>query len=202
MTDQELLRAYVQLQDAKSLGTFVCRYKDSVLRFVARLLGDDDIAQDVVQETFLRVAQYPSRLLKVDSCHTWLLRVARNIGMDHLRRVSRQRQHAEAVGRHSQGVALSGEAFAEPSARIEQQELQSQVRDAIDTLPHRQRELLLLRVQEKKSYKEIAEITGRKVGTIGWLVSVGLKALARELGPLVGAGAEDVQVGRLQGELS
>ena len=48
-------------------------------------------------------------------------------------------------------------------------------------LPEDQREVLVLRLFGERSYREIAEITGRKVGTIGWLVSVGMKALAREL---------------------
>ena len=42
----------------------------------------------------------------------------------------------------------------------------------------------MLRLFDEKSYAEIAEITGRKVGTVGWLISVGMKALAEELAPL------------------
>ena len=64
----------------------------------------------------------------------------------------------------------------------------------------------MLRLLGERSYKEIAAITGKKVGTIGWLVSVGLKALAAELAPLVGGDASpstpDAQARSLQGGLS
>jgi DNA-directed RNA polymerase specialized sigma24 family protein len=52
-------------------------------------------------------------------------------------------------------------------------------------LPTDQREVLVLRLLNEKSYREIAAITGKKVGTDGWLVSVGLKTLSRELAPLL-----------------
>ncbi len=45
--------------------------------------------------------------------------------------------------------------------------------------------MLVLRLFGERSYKEIAGITGKKIGTVGWLISVGLKALATELAPLV-----------------
>ena len=71
MTDQELLAAYVHSRDVDSLGVFVSRHEDGLLRYASRMLSDDMTAQDVVQETFLRVAPHPRRLLKVESCHNW-----------------------------------------------------------------------------------------------------------------------------------
>lgn len=182
MTDQELLRAYVDGRDVDSLAVFVTRYQNSVLRFVARLLGDNDAAQDVVQETFLRVAEHPKRLLRVDSCHNWLLRVARNIGMDHIRRVTRTRRHRDQVARLAARTAADRAAVIEPAARLEAEELHTRVRAEIDGLPHRQRELLLLRVQEKKSYKEIAEITGLTATNVGYILHQAMKSLSRSFG--------------------
>ena len=72
MTDQDLLHAYVDLRDVDSLGTFLGRYQESLVRFVANYLQDDTVAQDIVQETFLRVARHPKRLFDVTSCHNWL----------------------------------------------------------------------------------------------------------------------------------
>jgi RNA polymerase sigma-70 factor (ECF subfamily) len=54
----------------------------------------------------------------------------------------------------------------------------------LQKLPGDQREVLVLRLLGERSYKEIAEITGKKVGTVGWLVSEGLKALSANLAPL------------------
>ena len=58
--------------------------------------------------------------------------------------------------------------------------------------------MLVLRLLSERSYKEIAEITGKPIGTVGWLVSIGLKALSEALAPVLGAGlaAEPVRATR------
>lgn len=179
MTDQELLRSYVESRDVESLSTFLSRYQNSLLRFVAKLLGDHDAAQDVVQETFLQVARNPTRLLKVESCHNWLLRVARNIGIDHLRRLARHRKHARALQEHAAERAAS---ITQPaSAALEREEVRARVRAEISRLKPRYRELLLLKVQEGKSYKEIAEITGLTATNVGYLLHQAMKSLSSRL---------------------
>ncbi|MFQ5653881.1 MAG: RNA polymerase sigma factor, partial [Planctomycetota bacterium] len=144
-----------------------------------RLLGDPHAAQDVVQETFHQVVRHPGRLLKVESCHNWLLRVARNIGMDHLRRAARQRRHTEALARMNATAEkrLEAEQVAEAETRDERE----RVRAEIGRLPPRQRELLLLRVQEEKSYREIAEITGLSATNVGFILHHAMKTLSGRL---------------------
>ena len=87
MTDQDLLRAYVHSRDVDSLGVFLGRYEGPLMRLVTNFLRDESAAQDIVQETFLQVAKKPSKLLDVSSCHNWLLKIARNLSIDHLRRL-------------------------------------------------------------------------------------------------------------------
>ena len=55
----------------------------------------------------------------------------------------------------------------------------------LSKLPLDQREVLALRLMGERSYKEIAEITGKNIGTVGWLISVGLQALGQGLEPLL-----------------
>ena len=74
---------------------------------------------------------------------------------------------------------------------VDQADTREAVLRGLDALPVDQREVLTLRLLEGHSYREIAELTGRKAGTIGWLVSVGLEALSRELAPLLGLGPTD-----------
>jgi RNA polymerase sigma factor (sigma-70 family) len=85
---------------------------------------------------------------------------------------------------------------------VEAADTQAAVLRGMMRLPEDQREVLVLRLIDEKSYAEIATLTGRKVGTVGWLISVGMKALAAELAPLVG-GAGDAErvepvIGRVQ----
>ncbi len=179
MTDQELLRAYVVERNVECLGTFFRRYQEAILRFVTRLIGDADAAQDVVQETFLEVARHPKRVLAVESCHNWLLRVARNIGMNHLRGKVRERRHSATIADHSRHIARARQ--TEVGSELENAETRQQVRTQIERLPTRQREILLLRVQESKSYKEIAEITGLTATNVGFILHQTMKTLSPRL---------------------
>jgi RNA polymerase sigma-70 factor (ECF subfamily) len=179
MTDQELLRAYADSSDMESLGAFFGRYQDSLLRFIGKFLGDGERAQDVVQETFLQVARHPRKLIEIDSCHNWLLTVARNIGITHLRRDTRARRLAERAG--GLRAAEAEETSAARTAALEREETRRRVREEIDKLSPRHRELVLLKVVEQKSYKEIASITGLTVTNVGYLLHNAMKELTRRL---------------------
>lgn len=179
MTDRELLLAYTESDDGDALGVFVSRYQSTLLRFVSKLLGDREAAQDVVQETFLQVARNPKRLLDVQSHHNWLLRVARNIGISHLRRKARARKHTEVFA--GRAAARARESEKETATALEEEETRSLVRAEINRLAPRHREVLLLKVQEEKSYREIAEITGLTVTNVGYLLHQAVKDLSRRL---------------------
>ena len=174
MTDQDLLRAYVHSRDVDSLGVFLGRYEGPLLRFVANFLRDESAAQDIVQETFLRVAKKPSKLLDVNSCHNWLLKIARNLSIDHLRRLARSRKHSRAL----EYEAARSETAAVPAIdRLEKSERMARVRSEIDRLRPRLRMVMLLKVQEGKSYREIAEITGLTATNVGYLIHQAMKTL-------------------------
>ena len=102
--------------------------------------------------------------------------------MDALRSESRRRRREEAV---APVEAQSGGIDA-----VEAEDTRRAVEESLSRLPADQREVLVLRLFGDRSYREIAEITGKKVGTIGWMISVGMKALSTELAPLVGQAAQ------------
>ena len=129
-----------------------------------------DAAQDIVQETFLRVARKPARLLDVNSCHNWLLKIARNLSIDHLRRLMRLRKISGAM---ENGAVLTAAA----SEKLDEMERTARVRNEIDRLRPRLRMAMLLKVQEGKSYREIAEITGLRVTNVGYLVHQAMQTL-------------------------
>ena len=183
MTDQDLLQAYADSRDVESLGAFLSRYQESLVRFVGGYLQDHAAAQDIVQETFLRVARHPKRLLKVSNCHNWLLRVARNLSVDHLRATVRRRRHTDAFAELKNAeVKARRDALAEPAdARLERAEIRQRVRAEIQKLNPRQREVMLLKVQQEKSYREIATITGLSVTNVGYLLHQAMKVLAGRL---------------------
>lgn len=178
MTDRTLLEAYADTGDSECLGIFLKRYETSLIRFVSNFLGDEGIAQDIVQETFLKVARRPGKLLGVRSFHNWLLKVARNQSIDHLRRVIRQRKHKSKLQQEAESRAAQANTAIET---LEHSERNARVRMEIDLLRPKLREVMLLKVQESKSYREIAEITGLTVTNVGYLVHQAMQALRSSL---------------------
>ncbi|HNR98710.1 MAG TPA: sigma-70 family RNA polymerase sigma factor [Planctomycetota bacterium] len=176
-TEEDLLRAYAASGDSKFLGSFLARYEGRLLRFATRLLGGDHHgAQDVVQETFFQVVRRPAGLLAAERRHNWLLKIARNIGISRMRRATLADRHE--TFRAGPAALRAG---CPPSGAVEAEERTAAVRAAIDRLPPRCRELLLLKVQEEKSYREIAEITGLTVTNVGFLLHRAMKELSLRL---------------------
>jgi RNA polymerase sigma-70 factor, ECF subfamily len=178
LDDKELLRAYATSRKSDLLGEFLVRYEGRLLRFVLRLAGGDyHAAQDIVQETFTQVARAPDRLLEAASYHNWLLAVARNICVSRIRHEAHARRYQESL----RAQAADGAEDCPVSSAMEARERAHKLRAVIDRLPERYRELLLLKVQEEKSYREIAEITGLTVTNVGFLLHRAMKELSLRL---------------------
>jgi len=96
-------------------------------------------------------------------------------------------ERSEKGRRGREEGAAGTEATAGGVERVEQEDTRAAVERGIERLPDDQREVLVLRLIGERSYREIAEITGKKVGTVGWLISEGLSALGRDLAHLVPA---------------
>ena len=176
--------------DSEAFEALVRHHEAPILRHARALLGAWRGGEDVVQEVFLRLAQKPPTLpadVAGDaeaerSCLSgWLHRVTRNLAMDVMRSETRRRRREED--------AAVVEASSGGLDKVDANDTRAAVERGLSKLSADQREVLVLRIFDDKSYREIAEITGRKVGTVGWMISVGLKALAGDLGALVGSGA-------------
>lgn len=194
LSEAELLERF----RAGAQGAFaelVRAHQGPLLRYARGLLGAGTAYEDVVQEAFLKLAQSPPEIGGADSLGPWLFRVARNLCMDVMRSETRRKKREESVA--------AREATGGGIAAVEAEDTRQAVEEKLAGLPVDQRDVLVLRLLGDKSYKEIAAITGKKIGTVGWLVSEGLKALSHELAPLF-RGESSTPSGdvRLQGETS
>ena len=97
--------------------------------------------------------------------------------MDAMRAETRRRRREES--------AAAPEATGGGLASVEAEDTRAAVERELMQLPVDQRDVLVLRLLAERSYREIAEITGKKVGTVGWLISEGLSTLSRRLAHLV-----------------
>jgi RNA polymerase sigma-70 factor, ECF subfamily len=164
-SDRHLL-ARTRLRDAAAFERLFQRYYHPVYRIVYRLLGDDDAASDVAQETFVTLYTHPPQLqLDDEEIRAWLFRVALNRGYNALRTARRAQARLPSV--YESFSASNTE--VDPETEALRAEDRDQVRTALATLPERQTKLLLLR-QEGLKYAEIAEILEIAPGSIGTLL--------------------------------
>jgi len=141
-------------------------YHPPVVRYLTRRLGDQDLAEELAQETFVRAARH----LPLANARAWLFSVATNLVRDEVKRDTRQRRHLEALrAEHAGSRAYEPETTSLEQAQ-ERLHTQSLVRAAMDGLGERDRNALLLR-EEGLDYHEIAAALGLSVGSIGTTLS-------------------------------
>ena len=148
-----------------------------LLAYARRLLGDFAVAEDIVQEAFMKLH---TQFRKVLTPRPWLYRTVHNLAVDHQRRTKR----IVLVGDSTDDDRPANDAADSqpmPDEQIARWEGIGLVRLVLETLDTRSRELIRLRFNEELSYKEIAGRTGLKVGHVGYLLHHALKAMAVEL---------------------
>ena len=153
-SDEELVRAFVAGEGA-AFEAIVLRHQGLVLALVRRYARGPEDARDLAQKAFLRAFVAAQRVLprlggEPLRFKAWLVRVAINVGKNHVRNASRWRFEGETALEH----APSGNVGAVEA--LEQAEQRHQARAAVLRLPKRQREVLTLRVDGNLSFAEVA----------------------------------------------
>lgn len=143
------------------------KHEAALLRYAASLVGETR-AQDVVQDTFLRLCSQPVESVR-DHLAAWLFTVCRNRAFELRRAERRLASMGEEEDMHESPD--SG-----PSAKLERAENLSRVAQAMAALPKTQREALRLKVEAGLSYKDIAEVMNLTVGNVGFILH---QAIAR-----------------------
>ena len=149
-----------------------------LLSYALRLTGERGVAEDVVQEAFMRLhAQFDG----VREPRRWLYRTAHNLALNHRRQAGKIVPLAPQA-QDEPGVAVeAADPLPLPDEQIARWEGIGLVRLCLGTLDERSRELVRLKFNEELSYKEISTRTGLNVGHVGYLLHHALKAIADEL---------------------
>ncbi len=127
--------------------------KNKLFRLALRITLNREEAEDVVQDTLIKVWNARDRWLELDSIEAYSLTIARNLSLDHIKKMENQNDSLE-----EQNTERLDENTSTPSERMIQKDKLDIVRNIIDELPEKQRSCLQLRDIEGKSYKEIADI--------------------------------------------
>jgi RNA polymerase sigma-70 factor (ECF subfamily) len=169
-SDETLMLRYQQ-GDRAAFAVLVRRHQRPLFNFAFRQIRVSQLAEDVVQETFVRVVQNAPAFKHEARFTTWIYTITRNLCIDQLRKRALRKHPSldRAGGEEGDGPTL-GERTADPRASVEREaigsELKERIAQAVDKLPDDQREVFLMREVADLPFKEIAEITNAPENTV------------------------------------
>ena len=140
---------------AQHIAVLLARHGEELARHIRRMVRDDDVAQDILQDTMIRAHAALARLVPESNERAWLYRIATNTALNHLRAAARERA---ALGRHaaeSSAALGNGDGWADAS-----DERRAALWAGVAQLPVRQRMALTLRIVDELDYEEIARRVG------------------------------------------
>jgi RNA polymerase sigma-70 factor (ECF subfamily) len=169
-----------------------------LINFLLRYVGERHVAEDLFQETFVRVVRSVRDFKPDASLSTWIFTIARNLALDHLKARRRHRETpldgtaSEEGGRvlYFKDVLRVAEG-GEPAARAEASEDERRVSEALGKLSPAKREALVLRVYAGLPYADVARVVDAPIGTVKFRIHEAV----RELAALLGASDRDAVQG-------
>jgi RNA polymerase sigma-70 factor (ECF subfamily) len=162
--------------DDSAFEQLIKRYQDRLVGFFFHLLHDRTVAEDLAQETFMRVHRARERYEPSARFSTWLFRIAHNLASNQKRGKARRREIPLSSGSDAHNLRPEEQILAEKSAlmptrQIDSRELRDIVRSAIEELSERQKTVVVLHKFEEMSYEEIGEVMGLGVVAVKSLLS-------------------------------
>ena len=185
--DDDALLQRIAAGDEHALGALYDRWSPLVFSLCVHVLGDEDEAEEAVEETFWQAWRQAARYDTTrGAVSTWLTTIARSRALDRLR--AKRRRQEDAMSDLSQTKRAAVEETArrgdDPANGAEVSEQRGLVRQALLALPPEQREVLELAYFRGLSQTEIAEHTGQPLGTIKTRVRLAMEKLRDRLGIL------------------
>ena len=164
LPDAVLVKNYIS-GDESALASLIERHQSKIYGFIYSKINDRDLSDDIFQETFIKVI----KTLKSQSYNEegkflpWVMRIAHNLVVDHFRRAKKmpfQRETEEySIFNYMTDNSLNIE------GQIISEQVESDLAKLLDELPADQKEVLVMRMYQDLSFKEIADLTGVSINT-------------------------------------
>lgn len=196
LTDEALIENFRKTRDMTMFQSLVRRYQGRIFTASFRILSNAEEAEEVVQDTFLKVHHNISKFRQQASFAAWVFKIAHNLCMDILRNRQRKKgfrllsfdpqssaeQHEDPVEAYNI-ISQLADPNADPSQMLELREQGAIVADSLKQLTDNQRTVVVLHDIEGFSYQEIADIVGTSIGTVRSRLHYGRSKLKELLEP-------------------
>lgn len=143
----------------KGLKMMMDTYQSRLYWYIRRIIADEDLAKDVLQESFIKAYQNFHQFKKESKLYTWLYRIASNEALQQLNKMNKMQKVDNEVAE----VYLDNQMAEE---EINEEELQKLLEEAIQKLPEKQRMVFSLRYYDDLPYEEMSKILDMSVNTL------------------------------------
>ncbi len=184
--DQALVKR-VQAGDKTAYDALIRKYQHKIIKLISRYVHDQEAAQDVAQEAFLKAYRGLNRFRGDSAFYTWLYRIAINTAKNYLVAQGRRSPESEVDSQQAEyfeGVSALKE-NATPERQLLRDEIESTVYRAIKELPDDLKTAITLRELEGMSYEQIAQAMDCPIGTVRSRIFRAREAIDRYLQPLI-----------------
>lgn len=176
LTDEALVANFLQTKDPTCFKSLVRRYENRLYNAAFRILGNAEEAEEVVQDTCLKLHQNIDRFRSQSTFAAWIFRIAHNTCLDKLR--SKQRRKGfnlfsfDPLARQEEGeeasmvVSQAADTAPNPAEKLDLNEQGAIISESLKKLPETQRTVVVLHDIEGFSYNEISTIVGANIGTV------------------------------------
>jgi len=166
LSDEELIKIYQDENTLEAYEILVKRYKDPLMNFVYRFVGDRDVCTDVVQETMIKFYLNKDSYRSFAKFSTWIYTIAANLAKNELKRRKRRVIFSIDNSDDEKSPQIEDKMFLAPDRAADSEIRNEIIQKALLKVKPVYREVVILRDIQDLSYEEIAEITGLAIGTV------------------------------------
>lgn len=180
VTDEQLIARFQQ-GDVQAFDILVRRYKDQLLNYIYRFVGNRSDAEDIVQETFLRVYKNKHYYKEIAKFSTWVYTIAGNLAKTELRRRKRHKIFSVSNFVNEDRDFDIPDTDHSPERKVDGTLKEDIIQKTIDKLPPKFKEVIILRDVQGFAYEEISQILNIPLGTVKSRVNRGRLKLQEDL---------------------
>ncbi len=180
-TDEELIKEFQDNNTLEAYEILVKRYKDPLMNFVYRFLGDKDSCTDVVQETMIKFYLNKDSYRSFAKFSTWIYTIAANLAKNELKRRKRRTIFSIDNNDDEKSLQIEDKMFLQPDKATDSEIKNEIIQNALLKVKPVYREVVILRDIQDLSYEEISEITGLPIGTVKSKINRGRAQLQKLL---------------------
>lgn len=174
LSDEELA-SFVREKDKELYGEIIRRYQEKLLRYVEKIVRDEHIAQDAVQEAFIKAYVNLNSFNTNKKFSSWIYRISHNEAINLIKKEKKK----VSLGKNKWMSEMIEDKNVDIEKEFERKELIKTVRKLLKRLPVKYRSPITLFYLEEKSYEEISDILRIPVGTVGTRINRGKKIIAK-----------------------